>query len=100
MPYFALDFVDALNIERCVSAKRGSGIRRNLPDISKRLRGGEFHLEPTLIFVLFTPNGAHLGASVAGNHAEVLILARRRLNARRRIGVPGSVVSQLVSEDF
>src|SRR5581483_572749 len=41
---------------------------RDFAQLSERLGGSELDFEPTVVFVLFTPEGAHFRARVTRNH--------------------------------
>ncbi len=68
MPYFAFDFLNAIQIERCaLSEGFGSG-RRDVSHFGKDFRSCEFGFEPAFVFVLLAPDGTHFRARVAGDH--------------------------------
>src|ERR1700733_11723648 len=66
---FAFDFLDTRKIKGGVRAKSLRGFARHFAQIRKRFASGEFYGEPAFVFVLFAPNGAHVGTSVSGNHS-------------------------------
>ena len=68
VPDLVLDFVDAVDGEVGMLTEQTSGILRDFAGFGQRLGGRQLDLEPLTEPIVFTPDTAHFGPCIAGNH--------------------------------
>ena len=71
MLHFALDFVNARDVESGVRAQGARGVRGNFAGLGQGFARGQFHCQPLLEAVFVAEDAAHFGAGVAGDHFSV-----------------------------
>ncbi len=74
--HLGLDLVDAVDLEAALLANGLGGRLRHHAGFGQRLGGGDFDVQPGLKLVLVTPDAAHLGAGIACDQRELLVLNR------------------------
>ncbi len=69
---FRLNLLNAGDVDGAAIADGFGGLGRNDAEFRERFGGGGLDLEPHAVFILFRPDAAHLGASVAVDHGWFL----------------------------
>jgi hypothetical protein len=70
--YFALDFIDARDVELALLPVLISGALWERAELRHRLHGERFDLKPEAVTALWPPKRHHFGACITRNHGRLL----------------------------
>ncbi len=94
--HFALDLVNARDVEGGMLAQRARGLRGNFAGLGQRFARGQFDGEPLLEAVLVAKDAAHFGPGISWDHFSYVQVNRQNTRRADRADVLGSAITSRV----